>query len=75
MERGWEARLYSAKELYRGSSYSAGEFGGMIVHPEDRKEGEPFSGCYEKYASVTALVQRLSKVEPSVNSGKKRLHS
>ena len=40
------------KELYRGSSYSAGEFGGMIVHPEDRKEGEPFSGCYEKYASV-----------------------
>ena len=59
------------KELYRGSSYSAGEFGGMIVHPEDRKEGEPFSGCYEKYASVTALVQRLSKVEPLVNSGKK----
>ena len=43
----------------------------MIVHPEDRKEGEPFSGCYEKYASVTALVQRLSKVEPLVNSGKK----
>ena len=27
------------KELYRGSSYSAGESGGMIVHPEDRRRG------------------------------------
>lgn len=57
--------------LYRGSSFSAGEFGGMVLHPEDRREGEPFSGCYEQYASVSALVKRVSAFEPMVNSGKK----
>ena len=58
-------------ELYRGSSASAGEFGAMVLHPEDRTVGDPFSGCYERYASVTALVRRASAVDRLVNNGKK----
>ena len=57
--------------LYRGSCFSAGEFGGILIHPEDRREGETFSGCYEKYASATALVDRGKQLDKSLNSGRK----
>ena len=30
------------RKLYHGSGFSAGEFGGILIHPEDRREGEPF---------------------------------
>ncbi len=46
------------KGIYTGSACSAGEFGGIMIHPEDSVYGEPFCGCYEKYASTTALVRR-----------------
>lgn len=59
------------KEIYRGCSFSAGEFGGILIHPEDRVEGEPFSGCYEKYASTTALVARARKLDESLVNGRK----
>ncbi len=59
------------KKLYSGSSCSAGEFGGILVHPEDRIWGQPFSGCYEKYASATALVAMAKKIDESLNSGRK----
>ena len=36
------------QKVYHGCAFSAGEFGGLLIHPEDRKEGEFFSGCYEK---------------------------
>lgn len=59
------------KEIYRGCSFSAGEFGGILIHPEDRIEGDPFSGCYEKYASATALVARARKLDESLVNGRK----
>lgn len=59
------------KKVYTGSAFSAGEFGGIIVHPEDRLAGEPFSGCYEKYASTTALVRLAGEFDPSLDSGRK----
>lgn len=59
------------KEIYTGSSFSAGEFGGIMVHPEDSVFGEPFQGCYEKYASTTALVKKAAAFDPSLTNGRK----
>lgn len=58
-------------KIYTGSSYSAGEFGAIVTHPEDwNQDGDPFSGCYERYASTTALVKRVSRQYPSLCSGR-----
>lgn len=59
------------KEVYKGCAFSAAEFGGIVVHPEDVKVGEPFSGGYEKYASTTALVQRAGAFDLSLTDGRK----
>ncbi len=59
------------KGLYRGNSFSAGEFGGLLVHPEVRMENDHFSGCYEKYASATALVARARQMDESLTDGRK----
>lgn len=64
--------LYLNGELYPGSSFSAGEFGALIIHPEDRHpEEDMYSGCYEKYASATALVQRAMELDPSLDNGRR----
>ena len=58
-------------ELYSGSSYSAGEFGGIVVHPENRDpEQDFFSGCYERYASTTALVASAMGFDHSLSNGR-----
>lgn len=57
--------------VYTGSAFSAGEFGGILIHPEARIIGNPFSGCYEKYASTTALVEAAKKLDPTLDSGRK----
>ena len=57
--------------VYVGSGFSAGEFGGIVVHPEDRNPGQDmFSGCYERYASTTALVRSVSAVFPKLCNGR-----
>ncbi|MCI8889178.1 MAG: ROK family protein [Hungatella sp.] len=58
------------KEVYTGSMFSAGEFGGILIHPEDRVKGDPFSGCYEKYASTTALVAKALEYDESLTNGR-----
>ncbi|MBS5798661.1 MAG: ROK family protein [Clostridiales bacterium] len=58
------------KQIYTGAAFSAGEFGSMIIHPEDRIKGDYFSGCYEKYASTTALVARAKVYDESLSSGR-----
>lgn len=58
-------------EIYRGSACSAGEFGAILLHPEERVEGDPFSGCYEKYASATALTERAKRFDPDLTDGRK----
>lgn len=58
-------------EIYRGSACSAGEFGGILIHPQDRIAGDPFSGCYERYASTTALVKLAGRLDPDLDSGRK----
>lgn len=59
------------KKIYTGSAFSAGEFGGIMVHPEDSVYGEPFAGCYEKYASATALVRRAVAYNRELDNGRK----
>lgn len=59
-------------KLWRGSAFSAGEFGGMVVHGEDRDvRKDMFSGCYERYASVTALVRQAQALDRQLDSGRK----
>ena len=55
----------------QGSNYGGGSFGEILVHPEDCHPGEPWSGCYEKYASVTALVNRVKRIDPELDDGRK----
>ncbi len=59
------------QEIYRGSSFSAGEFGGILIHPEAFREGDPFSGCYERYASATALVARARLLDENLVNGRR----
>ena len=59
------------KKVYSGSMFSAGEFGGILIHPEARVKGQPFSGCYEKYASTTALVRMAQEYSEGLDNGRK----
>lgn len=64
--------IFANGKLYSGSSGSAGEFGGIVTHPQERditKDGM-FSGCYEKYASATALVERARRLDASLSDGR-----
>lgn len=63
--------IFANGKLYSGSSYSAGEFGGMIIHPQDRDASKDiFSGCYERYASATALVKSAMETDPALTDGR-----
>lgn len=58
-------------QVYHGSSFSSGEFGAIITHAEEKLSGsDPFDGCYERYASATALVKMVSSVDPSLTNGR-----
>ena len=54
-----------------GHSFSAGGFGGIVIHPEDMNPEVEFSGCYEKCASTTGLVKRVKKVDETLDNGRK----
>lgn len=57
-------------KLYTGSSFSAGEVGHIITHPNGLPCTCGGRGCYECYGSVTALVREAVKLDPSLNSGR-----
>lgn len=57
-------------KVYTGSSFSAGEFGAMITHSEHRCIGDEMSGCYERYASTTALVKKAQAYDASLINGR-----
>lgn len=60
------------QRVYSGSAFSAGEFGGIVVHGDKRNAKEDmFSGCYERYASATALVGRAMELDRDLDSGRK----
>ncbi len=57
--------------VYPGASFSAGSFGGMVIHPEEKAGTDSLEGCYERRASTTGLVRRVKKVDGSLDNGKK----
>lgn len=60
------------KQVYHGSSFSAAEFGAIVTHAEEKIGGRDFfDGCYERYASTTALVQMAKAYDPRLENGRK----
>lgn len=62
------------QQLYHGSSFIAGEFGGIVTHGDRRLSEintDPYAGCYERYASTTALVRSLQSYDSSLDSGRR----
>ena len=59
------------KQIYHGNNFSAGEFGSIVTHADVRLAGNDyFDGCYERYASTTALVEKASAYNPSLTNGR-----
>lgn len=56
--------------LYTGSHFGAGEFGHMITHAGGLPCGCGQRGCFERYASASALVRQAQRLDPSLNSGR-----
>lgn len=60
------------RQIDHGSSFCAAEFGAMVTHAEERIGGSSFfDGCYERYASTTALVRMAKDYDPELDNGRK----
>ena len=60
------------REVYHGSRFVAAEFGAIVTHAEERINGtDYFDGCYERYASTTALVKKATAYDPALDNGRK----
>ena len=60
------------KKVYYGSSFSAAEFGAIVTHAEEKiNQRDFFDGCYERYASTTALVKMAMEYDPQLDNGRK----
>lgn len=59
------------RQIFRGSSFSAAEFGSIVTHGKDQENQGGFpAGIYEKYASTTALVRMASARDTSCTDGR-----
>lgn len=59
------------RKIYHGGGFSAGEFGAIVTHGREKIEGTEFiDGCYERYASTTALVRKMQKYDARLTDGK-----
>ena len=65
--------IVADQKVYAGASYSAGSFGGIVIHPEEKGGTDSLEGCYERCASTTALVRRVKKIDGVLDNGKKFL--
>ena len=66
--------IFSGGDLQHGSTFSAGEFGALLVHPEGLTAACPeqdyYAGGYEKFASANALVRMAQEVDATVKNGR-----
>lgn len=53
--------IYLDGRLFTGSSFSAGEFGHIVTHADGRSCTCGGNGCYEAYASTSALVNNIKE--------------
>lgn len=58
------------RNIYGGNKGVGGEFGHIIAHPEGRICGCGQRGCYEQYASTTALVRECLKINSEYDNGR-----
>ncbi len=61
--------IVGGKVLY-GKNGNAGELGHIITHLNGLNCACGGKGCYEQYASTTALVREAKKVDPTVQNGR-----
>lgn len=59
-------------KLVYGTSFAAGQFGALLVHPEYCGDNDNFYDCgYETYASTRALVRMAQCYDPALTDGKR----
>jgi len=58
------------REVYKGSLGIAGEVGHIPIHPDGELCNCGNRGCYERYASTTALVRMVQEIDPTLTNGR-----
>ena len=58
------------RKIYKGSAGFAGEVGHIITHSGGKECTCGNKGCYEQYASTTALVRMVNDIYPTLKDGK-----
>lgn len=58
------------KRLYLGKHFVAGELGHFVLHKNGRQCGCGGKGCYEQYASSSALVRSAMEIDASLSNGR-----
>lgn len=56
--------------VYHGADGVAGELGHIVTHPHGRQCACGQRGCYEQYASTTALVRAAKREDAAVTNGR-----